>query len=514
MRSFHFPGRSAVLAETAMAATSHPLATATAVAILRDGGNAVDAAVAAAAVLAVVEPCQTGLGGDGFALIARDGQPVRAYDGSGRAPAAADAAALLARGIDHIDFDSALSATVPGTVGLWARLLQDHGTRGLDSLLVPAIGYAADGHPIQPRIAYDWVDSVEKLNRFEDSRAVFLPWGRPPEVGERFAQPRLARALRLIAEQGPDALYRGPIGADIVETCRRHGGLLEMADLASHATEENQPLQAAHGGLQVWQCPPNGQGVVALLMLKVLARLRPRRAPYDPAWAKAFVAATREAYRLRDAGDWEALQSDTAADAIAARIRSGTVAPAVPPRSADTVYLCVVDADRLAVSLINSVYKDFGSGIVTRDYGLALQNRGAGFTVQPGHPLCIGPRRRPLHTIMPGLVTEAGAASLVFGMTGGDFQPAGQVLLLTAMAECGHDPQEAIDLARFFALGAAVQVEEGVPDALCAALADAGHTVERRRLPLGCAQAIRIDRARGLLIGGSDPRADGCVLGW
>jgi len=515
MRDLFSPGRSAVIARTAMAATSHPLATATALDLLRSGGNAIDAAVAAAAVLAVVEPCQTGIGGDGFALVARPGCPVQAYDGSGRAPAAASAEALLAEGVGAIDPDGPHAVTVPGVVDLWARLAADHGTRGLDALLAPAIDYAGRGHPVQPRVAWDWPDSIAKLQRSEAARTVFLPGGRGPQVGEIFRQPGLAAALRLIAAEGPAAVYGGMIGEDIVATVRELGGAMSLEDLVAHRTEIAAPVSGRYAGAEVLQCGPNAQGIVALLMLGTLAWLGRRPAdPFDSRWTRHFVEAARHAYALRDAGDWAALGSPATAERIAEQIAAGVVAAPTMRAASDTVFLCVVDGDRTVVSLINSIYKDFGGGIVTPRFGLALQNRGAGFVVRPGHPLCIGPRRRPLHTIMPALASRDGEPLLAFGVTGGDFQPCGQVQILTAILDCGLDPQEAIDLPRLFPFGPTVRAERGVPRVLTNAMTELGYALEPSPLPLGSAQAIRIDRDRNVLIGGTDPRTDGVVLGW
>ncbi len=532
MRDFHLPGRSAAYAANAMAATSMPSATLAALDVMRAGGNALDAAVAAAAVLAVVEPHSTGIGGDCFCLYAPAGQhKVIALNGSGRAPAAASIDWFEARGITAIDSASPHAVTIPGAVGAWEALVRAHGTKGLDELLQPAIRFAEEGFPVTPRVAADWARNLEKLRAA--GAAAFLPGGAAPQVGDRFVQPRLAATLRAIARGGARAFYEGDIAADIVATLRARGGLHTEADFAAglHGAEFVAPIRIGWRGHEVWQCPPNGTGVIVLMLLGILDGWDP--APDGPMGVTRLhrhLEAARLVYRDRDAFIADPAQvevpvarlTDPAYLASLRALIRDDAAMAAPPRAGeaelpahrDTVYLCTVDRDGNACSFINSLYSNFGSGIVAEGSGVMLQNRGQGFRFERGHPNCIAPNKRPMHTIIPGMLTKDGEAVMPFGVMGGPFQPMGQTLFLTNHIDYGLDVQEALDLPRVFAFGGKVEAEAGVPLSVLDRLARLGHDTARAALPLGGGQAIRIDRERGCLIGGSDPRKDGCALGY
>jgi gamma-glutamyltranspeptidase/glutathione hydrolase len=532
MRDFHLPGRSPAFAAQGMAATSMPSATLAALDVLRAGGNALDAAIAAVAVLAVVEPHSTGVGGDCFCLYAPAGQRrVIALNGSGRAPAAATIDWFESQGITALDVSSPHGVTVPGAVAAWEKLLAAHGTRGLDELLQPAIRFAEDGFPVTPRVAWDWARYADKL-RAAGART-FLPEGRPPVTGERFVQPQLAATLRAIARHGARAFYEGEIAADMVATLRARGGLHTEADFAAglDAPAFVEPIRIGWRGYEVWQCPPNGSGLIVLMLLGILGGWDP--APDGPLGVTRLhrhLEAARLAYRDRDAFIADPSQvavpvgrlTDPAyLAALRGLIRDDRALRDLPrageaelPAHRDTVYLCVVDRDGNACSLINSLFHSFGSGIVAERSGVMLQNRGLGFRLERGHPNCIAPFKRPLHTIIPGMLTKDGEAVMPFGVMGGHFQPMGQTLFLTNHIDYGLDVQEALDLPRLMAFGGKVEVEGGVPLTVLDQLARLGHEIERAAAPLGGGQAIRIDRARGCLIGGSDPRKDGCALGY
>src|SRR6266540_2659899 len=525
-RDFHLPGRSPVVACEGMAAPSHPLATLTAVETLRAGGNAVDAAVAAVAALCVVEPQSTGIGGDCFCLVSKPGQPVWGYNGSGRAGAKARTESLLAQGIREIDSRSIHAVTVPGAIEAWAAILAAHGRFGLDRALAPAIRYAESGFPVAQRIASDWARAAAMLGADPGAARHYLPAGRAPAEGDVVKLPALAATLKTIAAAGPRAFYEGPIADDMVTTLAARGSLLTLEDFARHRGEAVLPITTNYRRLQLVEIPPNGQGLTALALLNILENFE--LAALDPLGADRFhlmLEAARLAYAIRDTHIADpafmrvsaaALLDRAFARTLAARIdRTRRAAlPGAPSPGTDTVYLTVVDRDRMAVSFINSLYSNFGVGIATEKTGILLQNRGACFVVDPQHPNTIGPGKRPMHTIIPALVFRDGRCDMSFGVMGAHYQPMGQVQVLTNMVDYGMDVQAAIDAPRAFFEGDQTVVERGIPRPTVDGLAARGHDTVLRPLPLGGGQAIRIDWQRGVLIGGSDPRKDGCALGY
>jgi gamma-glutamyltranspeptidase/glutathione hydrolase len=528
MRDFALPGRSPLLASQAAVATSHPLASQTALQVLQNGGNAVDAAVAAVALLGIVEPQMTGVGGDCFALYLPAGaaEPI-ALNGSGRAPAAADAGWFHARGITEVDPYGPHSVTVPGAVAAWCRLVADHGTRPLAELLQPAIAAAERGVPVAPRVAFDWARDAALLRRRPAAAALFLLDGAAPRAGDRFAMAPMAATLRAIARDGHAGFYQGAVAEDIVESLRAAGGLHTLDDFAATAPEYVQPIATDYRGHRVWECPPNGQGLAVLMMLNVLQGYDLGTGALSAADRVHLLAeAGKQAYLHRDAlfcdTDHAPMPVDTLLSAewaerqrVAIRLdRAGT--PTLWPAIAheDTVYLCVVDRDGNAISLINSIFHPFGSTIVAPQSGVLLHNRGASFSLKPGHPNLIAPGKRPMHTIIPGMLTKGGRLVGPFGVMGGQYQASGQVELLSNLLDLGMDPQEALDAPRSFAFGGVLDLESGQPAEVDAELTRRGHRVTRSGEPIGGGQLIVADHARGLLSAGSDPRKDGCALGW
>lgn len=528
MRNFHFPGRSTVHATGGMCAASHPLAALAALDVMRSGGNAVDAAVTASAVLCVAEPHMTGIGGDCFVLMAKADGPVVGLDGSGRAARAADEDWLRQSGLTEIDFFSVHSVTVPGAVDAWARLLAAHGTTDLAQALAPAIRLAEDGVVVTPRVAHDWAQKIEVLARDEGGRMHFLRDGKAPQVGEVQALPALARSLRMIAEEGAQAFYQGELAEDMVACLAARGGLLTLEDFAATQASWVEPISTGYGGVDVVEMPPAGQGITALLLLNILKQFD--LGGLDPMGAERFhiiIEAARLAYEIRDryVADPEVsdvpverLLSADLAGQLAARIdpkrRLEDVAAAVDRHHSDTIYLTVVDEARTAVSFINSLYRSFGSGIVTPNSGIALHDRGACFVAEAGHPNCIGPGKRPLHTIIPAMTMREGRAEMPFGVMGGAYQAMGHAHLISNMRDYGFDIQEALDCPRAFYDGDHLGIEQGLPATTVAGLEDRGHRVEIASGPLGGGQGIVIDWERGTLTGGSDPRKDGMALGY
>ncbi len=529
MRDFHFPGRSPVYATEAMAATSHPLATAVAIEVMRDGGNAMDGAIAAVAVQCVVEPHMTGIGGDCFVLYAPgDGGKTVAFDGAGRAPMGLSSEWLLKRGITEIDPRSPHAVTVPCAVDGWTRLNADHGKKPLAELLAPAVRYAEHGYPVGERVAADWALEVEHLSHDPATRALFLPGGVPPAPGATHRQPALAETLRRIGREGRDGFYKGSVAADMVARLKAGGGTHTLEDFANAAGRYVEPIQTRYRGYDIHECPPPGQGIVALALMNILSGFELGR--LDPTGAERThleAEANRLAMRDRDAFLGDPDQAPVAVDAWLSSQHAAACRkqidptramdqppPAAFPRHRDTVYLSVVDRDRNAVSFINSIFWSFGSGILAPKSGVVLHNRGSGFRVDPNHPNGLKPGKRPLHTIIPAMASKDGRAVMPFGVMGGHYQPTGQAHVLVNMVDYGMDPQAAIDNPRSFHDGMTLQLEAGFPAETAEKLQRMGHQVEPAPEPLGGGQAIWIDWKRGVLIGGSDQRKDGMALGY
>ena len=524
-----------------MIATSQALASAAGLRVLQTGGNAVDAAVTAAAVLAVIEPSMNGIGGDLFAIVS-DGTTgqIHGLDASGRSPAAATPAAFAARGLTEMPAAGPLSVDVPGVVSGWEALLTRFGTIGFGAALAPAIGYARDGFPVAELMANEWRDAVTKLSADAAAMATFLPTGAPPAMGELFANPRLAATLELIATGGTDVFYRGPIAEAIAVDMRTRGGLLTAHDLAAHTVDWVDTISVNYRGYDVHELPPSTQGFVALEMLNLLegfdiAALGHNSADYlhVVAEAKKIAFADRGAYLAdRRCVPAPTLATLLSKDYAAARRReidlgaAGSYRAGVMPGGAgpvpdfagrdlgDTVYLTVADRHGNVVSLIQSLFASFGAGIVAGNTGIVLSNRGSGFVLTPGHPNQIAPRKRPLHTLVPALVTKDGRPWLSFGVMGGDNQAQAHAQVVMNVVDFGLHVQAAGDAARMRHMDPQLALESGIGAEVRAALEARGHTLRDGRGQMGGYQAIMIDPATGVLLGGSDPRKDGLAIGW
>lgn len=528
MRDFHYPGRSAVISCTAMVATSHPLASEAALHVLRDGGSAMDAAIAGSAVMAVVEPQMTGIGGDCFALVAPSGGPgVEAFNGSGRAPAAADPGTLTAMGLTDVPVDSVHAVTLPGAVDGWFRLHARHGRLEMERLLRPAIDFARNGYPVHARVARDWRQARAHLSAREATRALFLPGGRCPEEGDIHRQEKLADTLERIARQGPEAFYEGAAAAAMVRTLGSHGGVHTEEDFHRVRGDFVDPISTEYRGRLVHQVPPNNQGLTGLVMLNLMEGFDLGALPAGSAERLHLeIEIARLAYAVRNRHvteeaamrvPVEELISKSWAETLRARIcrdEAMTDLGALDLKTSDTVYMTVVDRDGNAVSFINSIFDSFGSGILCPETGVLFQNRGHSFSLDPAHPNVLAPGKRAMHTIMPGMVTEGGRPALSFGVMGGDYQPMGQARVISALFDHGMDLQAALDAPRVFTPGDAVEVERSVPADVLRGLARKGHVLRLAPDPIGGAQAIRIDHDRGVLIGASDPRKDGQACGY
>ena len=526
MRDFHFPGRSPVFATNGMCATSHPLAAKTAIDLLQQGGNAVDAAIGAAVLLGIAEPQMTGIGGDCFALVKLgDSEKVIALNGSGRAPAALDASALRKAGLTRMDPHAAAAVTIPGAVDAFCALADHHGALALDQTLAPAIHYAQNGIPVAPRVAFDWAKDAAVLQG--DARTHFLVGGAIPKAGQIFRAPGQAKVLRRIAELGRAGFYEGEIAAEMVATLQAAGGVHTLEDFAANAPTWGTPVEGTYKGTDLLEHPPNGQGIAAILMGNVLAQFDLAKLdPFGAQRAHIEAEAAKLAYDARNRfvtdqdhmTRTDHLLSPDTAQALAALIDPARAMPD-PVAASDhvhreTIYITVVDRNRMAVSLIYSIFHGFGSGIATEKHGILLQNRGAGFSLAEGHPNEAQGGKRPMHTIIPAMLRAGGRITVPFGVMGGAYQANGHARFLTNTVDYGLSPQEAIDAPRSFWDAGELRVERGYSDAVRADLTAMGHHVTVPETPIGGAQAIRIDYDGGVLEGGSDPRKDGCALGY
>jgi gamma-glutamyltranspeptidase/glutathione hydrolase len=526
MRDFQLPGRSAVLATGAMVATSHPIAAQIALRILQDGGNAVDAAIAGAVALSVCEPHMCGLGGDTFALVKPAGdERVVALNGSGRAPMGLDAADLRARGLATIPLGAVESVTLPGAVDAFCRLSEDWGLLGLEAILAPAIACAEAGVPVAPRVAHHWACHARTLQGAARDR--FLHAGAAPGVGDLFRAPGLAEVLCRIAAKGRAGFYEGEVADDILSSLRALGGTHTADDLAATKSTYDTPVHSPYKDFELIEHPPNGQGIIANLMLNILSHFDLGTLdPLGSARAHLEAEAAKLAYDARDrfvadpghVARLDHLLSMETAGRLAALIDPGRVltlpAPGIEAVHRDTVCITVVDADGMAISLIHSLFHAFGSGIASDRFGLLFQNRGAGFTLTKGHPNEAMGGKRPMHTIIPAMLRQGGRIVMPFGVMGGAYQACGHARLITNLLDYGMDLQTAIDAPRSFAFAGALQTERGYAPKVRAALAALGHKVSVPDLAIGGAQAIWIDHARGVLTGASDPRKDGCAIGY
>jgi gamma-glutamyltranspeptidase / glutathione hydrolase len=525
MRDFQKPGRSAVYATNGMCATSHPLAAKTAVDILQAGGNAADAAIAGAVLLGLCEPQMTGIGGDCFVLIKPPAEDrVIALNGSGRAPMGLSAQDLRGRGLDTVPVGGVEAVTIPGAIDAFCTLNATWGHLPLAQLLAPAIHYADAGVPVAPRVARDWADDAPHLKGI--ARDFYLLGGQAPRPGQMFRAPGHAEVLRQIAAKGRAGFYEGEVAADMVASLRAMGGTHTADDFAATACLWGDPIKGGYHGHHLIEHAPNGQGATAILMLNILshfdlAALDPLGADRAHLEAEAAKLAYDARNRFLADADFTTRLSHMLDPETAARLASlidpkramGNPAPLTEAIHKDTVYITVVDRDRMAVSLIYSVFWGFGAGLASTRFGINFQNRGAGFTLQAGHPNEAAGGKRPMHTIIPAMLEKAGKVMMPFGVMGGAYQPAGHARLVTNMLDYGMDVQAAIDAPRSFPDKDGFMVERGYADTVAAALAAKGHVVRAPDIPLGGAQAIVL-HDNGVLEAGSDPRKDGCAIGY
>lgn len=526
MRDFHLPGRSAVFASNGMCATSTPLAAKVAIQLLESGANAVDAAIGAAVLLGVCEPQMTGIGGDCFILLKPAGSDeVIALNGSGCAPAALSADNLRGAGHKVMPQGTADAVTIPGAIDAFCRLSKDYGKAGLATSLAPAIYHARAGVALGPRTCFDWQIAEPQLQG--DARNFYLLNGKVPTAGQVFRAPKQAEVLEKIALEGRYGFYSGEVAEDMVNSLNALGGVHTLEDFEATACEYTTPISGDYKGMELLEHPPNGQGATAILMNNILshfdlASMEPMgamRAHLEAETAKlAYDARNRF---IADAGHMARLEH------LLSMETAGKLAGLIDPKRAmanpyeisesvhkETVYLTVVDKDLMVVSLIYSVFHSFGSGLASSKYGVNFQNRGAGFSLEQGHPNEAAGGKRPMHTIIPAMLRQNGRVIMPFGVMGGAYQPNGHARFVTNLVDYGMDPQAAIDAARSFTDANVMNVERGYSDSVRAELAAMGHEVAIPEVAIGGAQAIMIDYENGVLQGASDPRKDGCALGY
>ena len=525
MRNFITPSRSLAVGERGMAATSHPQATLAALDILKAGGNAMDAAIAAVALQGVVEPQMTGIGGDCFVLYSpKAGAPV-ALNGSGRTPAKTDLSATMAKGAAALSPISIEGVTIPGAIDAWCRLAATHGSKSLDEIFAPAIDAAENGFRVTPRVSYDWSRNRARLESNPAAKAHFLPGGHAPAIGDWRDQPALGNTLRRIAREGRAAFYEGEVGEELASVLQALGGVHTVQDFAAHTSEDVTPISASYRDHAVLECPPNGQGLAALMILRIMAGYDVKSLP-EVDRVHLLAEASKAAYRARDAffcdpahGNVDAAHflSENYIGAIRSKISMTRATARVDwddIEHKDTVYVTVVDRDLNAVSFINSLFNPFGSGIYAPKSGVLLHNRGWGFRLKPGHPNALGPNKRPMHTIIPGMVMKEGRCVMPFGVMGGHYQATGHGNFLSNLFDLGMDIQAAAEAPRSFAFDGVLSLEPTFAKDIGTQLSARGHDVRWSDAALGGCQAIWIDHARGVLLGASDHRKDGVALGF
>ena len=491
--------RSNVIGHNGVVATSQPLAAQAGLNVLKAGGNAVDAAIATVATLCVVEPCSTGIGGDAFALIWQADEG-KLYGLNASGPAPQNLTAELVRSQGHTSFPpiGGLAVTVPGSLRGWQLALERFGSQGLDRLLQQPIAYARDGYPVSQRIAFAWDRSTEKLSRLPDSKRVWLPNGRSPRAAELFQNPEFARTLQTIADDGNDAFYFGDIGRQIADAVQADGGVLTQDDLATYQAEWVEPISIAYrDGFVFHEIPPNGQGLTALLALNIAKKFDLPALGYGSAdYYHALIEAMKLAFADAHAYIADPRQADVPIEALLSGsytqsrhdlIQPGTAlqpSPGTPQTRGDTVYLTVADGNGNMVSWIQSLYMGFGSGVTAGSTGVQLQNRGANFSLEPGHPNEAAPGKRPYHTIIPGFITQNGQAWSSFGVMGGFMQPQGHLQVGVNMIDFSMDPQTALDAPRFQWLeNKRVALETAVSDEVRHNLQQRGHELLEKGSP-------------------------------
>jgi len=529
-------GRSVSRANQGMVATSQPLASQVGLEILKRGGNAVDAAIAVAAMLNVTEPNMTGIGGDCFAMIyTAKSKKLEALNASGRCPKALTLDHFVAKKITQMPLSGMETITVPGAFDGWLTLLDKYGTMKLADLMAPAISYAENGFPVMEKISADWEPEVGKLKQDPAAAATYLVDGGAAKPGTIFAQKNLAKTFRTLVKGGRDAYYRGEIARAIVDYCQKHGGFLAIEDFAAQKSNWVEPISTTYRGYTLNELPPNNQGLTALIILNILEGLDLKGMRNDPGlYYHTIIEATKIAFADRNRFIADPAFAKVPVKELISKEYAVKRRALLDPKKAidppkygdvsmgsDTTYFTVVDKDRNAVSFINSLFNSFGSGIVAGETGIMLHNRGSGFSLDPNHPNKLEPGKRPFHTLIPAMVLKDGKLLMSYGVMGGDIQAQGHSQVLINLVDRGMNLQQAIDAPRIrYISGKGVMLEDTLPPSVISELVQRGHErvlppegIKHRAL-MGGGQAIMIDPDTGALSGASDPRKDGLAIGY
>ncbi len=535
-------GRSVVYGTGGMVATSHPLAAQAGIAMLKQGGSAVDAAIAVNAVLGLMEPTGSGVGGDLFAIV-YDQETGRLHGLNASGPASRDIslAAIRAAGHEQMPYYGGLPVTVPGCVAGWDALHREFGRLPLKTVLAPAIGYAENGFPMTEVIGYYWGRGVANLQEYAEFQQTYAPGGKVPGEGDIFRNPNLANTYRIIADKGRDGFYTGGLAERIVAAVREHGGTMSLQDLAHFQPEWVDPVSVNYRGVDVWELPPNGQGIAALQMLQMLNNFDLKAMGHNSAdYLHTLIEVKKLAYEDRAAFyadmrfadiNLDRLLSESYAKERLTHFDPDRCARELPAgdgilEQGDTVYLTVADGQGNVISLIQSNYLGFGSGVVPKDSGFTLQDRGSLFSLDPDHPNAIAPGKRPFHTIIPAMVTRGGKPLFSFGVMGGSMQPQGHVQVLCNILDFGMNIQEAGDAPRFrhggssqptgqvMKTGGIVYLESGVGTEVRRELMGRGHRIMDTVGGFGGYQGIWINPVTGVLAGATESRKDGCAIGF
>ena len=527
MRNFQLPGRSPAFSKQGMVATSHPIACTVGIEILKRGGNAIDAAIAMSFVLPICEPQSTGLFGDVFAMIKlSNSDNIIGLNGSGKAPMKISSEVLRGNGLSKIPEDGVESITMPGAIAALESLNEKYGTFDLNQLTKPAIDYATNGIVISPRVAFDWNYSFKNLKGV--AKDIYSDKGKPYSMGSIFKSPGQAEVLKKIAHEGATGFYDGEVADDFITSLSKLGGVHSYDDLKAVSVEYIDPVKFNFQGYELFEMPPNGQGITAILMTKMLEKLNISNLTPDCSERIHLEAEVAKlAYHNRDSMiadpkffdlSYDHFFSDEVVNNLISKISTDKVLPHNNFQNysshKDTVYLTVVDKDRNMISLIFSIFNSFGSGFASEKYGILFHNRGAGFSIDAGHPNEIMGGKRPLHTIIPAFLTKKNEFTMPFGVMGGQYQANGHARLISNMVHFGMDIQESIDTPRSFPEDGFLKLEVGYSDLIAKELNSKGHKIIRPDQPIGGAQAILHNKVKDTLVGGSDPRKDGFAIGY
>jgi len=528
MRKIYEPGRSNILASNGLVATSHPLSSQEGISILKKGGNAIDAAIAASAVQSVVEPASTSIGGDCFAIISMKNKRPIAVNGSGYAPKKANLEYFKNHKINKIDLLSPHSVTIPGSIHAWYSMHKKFGKLEFEQLFISAEKYAREGFPVYEIVSESWKKNIKKLSQYSSTKKIFLPNNSSPKFGEKFKNIRLARCLKIISKKGSKGFYEGEVARDIIKTLNELGGLHTEEDFFNQKTIFSNTISNNYKDYLIHQCPLYGPGIIVLLMMAIIEKVDFKN--YKPlSFERIHLQSeiTKLCYEFKETklGDpdfnkinIEEILSEAFINKLLNKIsfdKTLNLPQSNVTSHPETIYLTVVDKDLNAISFINSICHGFGSAITTHNFGILLQNRGVNFRLEENHPNVIDGHKRPLHTIIPGLLTDKKNNTIFsYGVMGGQYQPVGQAHVLQNIFDFGMTVQEAIDLPRSFSLNGTLKLEKTIPIEIFEKLKKIGHNVKYENQSIGGGQGIFIDKKNGVLIGGSDSRKDGLAIGY